>query len=279
MSGEAMPAVWQAEAAFFDTQAARHAARGDGRGPLDPLTVARYARPRLRRRFSPEERLRVLGGLRGKRVVDVGCGEGTQTVLMAKLGAAHVTGVDLSPGAIALARALAAASGVQERVSFVCAPVETAPLPERAFDVVWCNAILHHLTHQLDEVLSRMVRWARPEGIVTFTEPVALSPLMTRLRRLVPLQGSRATPDERPLGPSDLGVIRRYVDHLQLRYYSLFSRLDQFVLTDMNYERSTLPRRLFANVTAAADALVLSAPGLWRLSSVAVMWGRPRQNP
>ena len=41
--------------------------------PIDPLTLARYHGP-LRRRFSKEYRLRLLGDLRGKNVLDIGCG-------------------------------------------------------------------------------------------------------------------------------------------------------------------------------------------------------------
>jgi SAM-dependent methyltransferase len=42
-------------------------------------------------------------GYRGKRVLEVGCGAGTDLVRFAR-GGAHVTGVDISPSAIALAR-------------------------------------------------------------------------------------------------------------------------------------------------------------------------------
>jgi SAM-dependent methyltransferase len=48
-------------------------------------------------------RLVDFSGYRGKRVLEVGCGAGTDLVRFAR-GGAHVTGVDISPSAIALAR-------------------------------------------------------------------------------------------------------------------------------------------------------------------------------
>ena len=58
----------------------------------------------------PEER-RLLGDLRGRRVVHLQCNAGQDTLSLAQLGA-HVTGVDISDEAIAFARQLSADSGI-----------------------------------------------------------------------------------------------------------------------------------------------------------------------
>ena len=57
--------------------------------------------PALRRRFNKEFRFMLMGDLRGKAVLDVGCGDGLNAVMLARLGA-RVTGVDVSPRAVAL---------------------------------------------------------------------------------------------------------------------------------------------------------------------------------
>ena len=67
-----------------------------------PVTVVHYG-PDL----PTEEDLRLLGDLRGKRVLDLGCGGGHNAVAMARDGAT-VIGVDLSVEQLALARQLAA---------------------------------------------------------------------------------------------------------------------------------------------------------------------------
>ena len=52
-----------------------------------------------------------LGGVRGKAVLDYGCGHGMAAVVLARAGAA-VTGFDLSPGYVAEAAERARANGV-----------------------------------------------------------------------------------------------------------------------------------------------------------------------
>src|ERR1700735_4748987 len=115
---------WREEAQFFDEWADR--AAGEVRA-IDPLALKRYSSPHLRRRFNKEFRFRVLGSLRGKRVLDVGCGDGVNAVLLASLGA-EVTGIDVSPKAIDLATQRAKLSGVASSTRFLCSPLENADL-------------------------------------------------------------------------------------------------------------------------------------------------------
>lgn len=262
--------LWEREAAFFDAQAERH---GEQLRPIDPLALARYSSPSLRRRFAREFRLRSTGPLVGRSVLDVGCGEGGDTILLARLGAARVVGVDLSARAIELARRRAALDGVSDRVDFVNAPVETAALGDGAFDVVWCNSILHHVTDDLDRVMRNLVRWARPGGLLSFCEPVARSRSLRRLRLLLPIRAGDATPDERPLEERDLTIVRRHVPDLSLRHFGMLGRIDSFVLTRWNYERSSPLRRGVVSLTNAIDWMLLSLPLLDRLGSLSVMWG------
>ena len=66
------------------------------------------------------------------RALDVGCGAGVLSVWMAQRGM-NVTGIDLFPEAIAMARAVAEGKGVG--VELVCADLLSYS-PERPFDVV-----------------------------------------------------------------------------------------------------------------------------------------------
>jgi 2-polyprenyl-3-methyl-5-hydroxy-6-metoxy-1,4-benzoquinol methylase len=111
---------WKEESSFFDEWA-----KNGSVSEISPLTLARYGSRHLRRRFSKEFRLRLLGDLQGKRVLDIGCGEGGNSALFAKLGA-HVVGVDISPRAIELAKERARVNGVAGSVELICSPIETA---------------------------------------------------------------------------------------------------------------------------------------------------------
>ena len=260
---------WKEEAAFFDERASRAA---ESLQPVDPLAVKRYASP-LRKRLPPEYRFYILGNLAGQTVLEVGCGDGANAILLAKLGA-QVVGVDVSQASIELAEKRAALSGVRDSVRFVCSPLELVDLPPNHFDAIVGVAILHHVIASLDLVLRRLVASAKPGGTFMFAEPINFNSTLRRIRLSLPVH-TDATPDERPLEKSDIDVIRHAVPDLRIRPFALFGRLDRFVLSDSNYERSSAPRRLISNVLAATDWMLLSLPGVRDLGGTAVLYGHP----
>lgn len=80
--------------------------------------------------------------VRGKRLVQLQCHLGVETLSWARLGAARVVGLDFSAEAIARATALAAACGLADRARFVCADVHDAAAAladEAPFDVVYVS--------------------------------------------------------------------------------------------------------------------------------------------
>src|SRR3954467_2218778 len=56
--------------------------------------------------------------LRGKTVIDFGCGEGLETLNVIRAGATHVIGLDLREDLLAKARGHAAAAGLSDRCEF-----------------------------------------------------------------------------------------------------------------------------------------------------------------
>ena len=260
-------ARWAREAEFFDREAEAAMARIQ---PVPPETLKRYGQLR-RRRFNKEFRFRVLGALAGKSVLDVGCGDGINAMNLAMLGA-RVTGIDISPKAIELAKKRAEVNGVSHSTTFVCSPLERAEFPERSFDVIWGDAVLHHLIPDLDNVMRNLVRWAKPGATVIFGEPINLSPWLRQLRLMLPVK-TDATPDERPIERSELDIITRYLPDLQVRHYNLLARLNRFVLPDHNYERASMPQRAMVNALTSIDYAVLSMPLLDTLGGTAVLYG------
>ena len=116
-----------------------------------------------------------LGDLKGKRVLDLGCGHGMASVLFARQGAL-VTALDVSLGYLAEAKNRAFANGLQVNVLTACA--ELLPFADNSFDLIWGNAILHHLN--LDFAQREILRVLVPHGKSVFCEPVSFS-VLTRL--------------------------------------------------------------------------------------------------
>ena len=103
---------------------------------------------------------------RGRRVLDVACGEGYGSALLAR-DAAHVTGVDLSPQAIGHAQRAYADRGNLEFVAASCARM---PLPEASFDLVVSFETLEHIPEQA-EFLAEVARVLKPDGLFILSCP------------------------------------------------------------------------------------------------------------
>lgn len=89
-------------------------------------------------RIEPWEREEV-GDVAGKTLLHLQCHFGLDTLSWARLGAAHVTGVDFSEPAIAFANELAAGTGLADRSRFVTANIYDlpGPLAGETFDIVY----------------------------------------------------------------------------------------------------------------------------------------------
>lgn len=97
----------------------------------------------------------------GRQLLDVGSGPGVAAAAAQTRGAA-VTGVDVSPGMIALARE------AYPGVDFQVADVTMLPFPDAAFDTVICNFALGHFPEP-DVALAECVRVLAPGGILAFS--------------------------------------------------------------------------------------------------------------
>jgi SAM-dependent methyltransferase len=83
----------------------------------------------------------LLPDLRGKRVLDLGCGFGWIARWAMIQGAANVLGVDLSENMLSRARAETADPGVR----YLGADLESLELPEEAFDLAYSSLALHYV--------------------------------------------------------------------------------------------------------------------------------------
>ena len=99
-------------------------------------------------------------GTTGLDVLDVGCGQGIDLACYASAGA-RVTGIDLTPRHVQLAREHVAAMGLTAAV--VEGDAESLPFSDHGFDRVSSNGVLHH-TPNLPAALREIRRVLRPGG-------------------------------------------------------------------------------------------------------------------
>lgn len=160
------------------------------------------------------------GTLEGRAILDFGCGHGMASVVLARRGA-QVTALDLSLGYLQEVQRRARANEVSLRC--VCADGERLPFPERCFDGIWGNAILHHL--ELDRALSEIRRVLRPGGVAVFCEPWGGNPILEWARRRLPYTNKSRTPEECPLQPRQLAILRHHFPQVQVEGQQFLSML------------------------------------------------------
>ena len=122
--------------------------------PISEASLLRYASPPWPYSFPKEMMFALARDLGGKRVLDIGCGDGVTSVELVYCGAV-VHGVDISPCSIDVARRRAALQGLEASFDVVNV-VEADSLGEESYDVVWCGAVLHHLVEPLGAVLQKI---------------------------------------------------------------------------------------------------------------------------
>ena len=97
----------------------------------------------------------------GKRLLEVGCGMGTDLLQFAR-GGARVTGVDLTPRSIETSRKHLQLYG--QSGDFAITDAETLPFADESFDVVYSNGVLHH-TPDTAGAVREIHRVLRPGGL------------------------------------------------------------------------------------------------------------------
>jgi len=99
----------------------------------------------------------------GKRVLEIGCGIGTDTMNFARAGA-MVTAVDLSAASLAVARQRAELFGLDDRITFINGNAEdlgaTLP-PGEPYDLIYSFGVLHH-TPNPERAFEQLRRYGRP---------------------------------------------------------------------------------------------------------------------
>lgn len=99
---------------------------------------------------------------RGLRVLEIGCGLGTDGAQFAKAGAVY-TGIDLTDAAIELAQKRFEQFGLQGE--FQVADAENLQFPDESFDVVYSHGVLHH-TPDISAAVQEIHRVLKPGGRV-----------------------------------------------------------------------------------------------------------------
>jgi 2-polyprenyl-3-methyl-5-hydroxy-6-metoxy-1,4-benzoquinol methylase len=253
----------KAQLAFWDRM-------GFPQDPLTPQTIARYVTREGAREAWSDYPYTVLGDVRGKRILELGCGSGSNAILLALRGAT-VVGVDLHPGAVTAARRRAAAHGVDERTSFVCqAAEEYVATAQNQFDIVVTWGYFCHTLPSLEFVTLGLKRLTHPGSEFCFSEPISLWMWLRHLRLMLPWPPAGG-PGERPLETTDLAIFERYLGPPQVRYFNWATRIYPLIRrSNAAVEQGSASEQWMVGACEKFDRALFSTPLFAGLASLAV---------
>jgi len=103
---------------------------------------------------------------KGKKVLEIGCGIGTDTINFARAGA-KVTAVDLSEKSLEIARHRAKIFGFENKITFHKANAEelTKYLPLEKYDLIYSFGVIHHSPHP-EKIIQQLSQYCHKDTVV-----------------------------------------------------------------------------------------------------------------
>ncbi|MDX2228304.1 MAG: class I SAM-dependent methyltransferase [Leptolyngbyaceae cyanobacterium bins.349] len=163
---------------------------------------------------APENRfiLKQLGDVRGRFLLDLGCGAGENSVYFAMQGANCVAS-DYSPGMVEVALKLAEKYSVQVAGKVINAM--QIDYPDNTFDIVYASNLLHHIP-QPEVTIQEIHRVLKPGGKMCFWDPLKHNPVINVYRRMAT---AVRTDDETPL---DINIVNFVRSRFAQTHYDTF---------------------------------------------------------
>jgi 2-polyprenyl-3-methyl-5-hydroxy-6-metoxy-1,4-benzoquinol methylase len=107
------------------------------------------------------------------RIAELGCGTGWLSILLAKIGAERVFGLDFSDAQIQKAHKRAIEANVDRQVSFQTIDVSNLNSNTERFDAIVLHGFLHHLTTtEIRQVIATAFKMPSTNGRLIVWEPV-----------------------------------------------------------------------------------------------------------
>jgi SAM-dependent methyltransferase len=157
-----------------------------------------------------------LGELEGQKVLEVGCGDGGLSCLMAMCGA-QVYSTDLQHARLKRAAELVRHHRLEARVHLFASDVYVPPLAPGTFDLVVTRSVL--VLVDRSRVLPVLTRLMKPGAHALFVENLDGHPLVSAWRRVTGTQGG-------PFGyftAREIAELKRYFSEVDVRYHGLTS--------------------------------------------------------
>ena len=101
-------------------------------------------------------------------IVDIGCGTGASTILLAQLLNANITAVDFLPQFLDVLRTKAAQLGVSDRITTLACSMQSLPFADEQFDVIWSEGAIYNMG--FENGIQQWQRLLKAGGVLVVSE-------------------------------------------------------------------------------------------------------------
>ena len=171
-----------------------------------------------------EDLVETLGDIRGKRLLECGCGTGWVSVLFARAGA-EVWSFDITKEMVDLARRVAAVNDLGDRIHPEEMIFESMTYPDNFFDYAVGFGVLHHV--ELEGSRDEVYRVLKPGGVAIFNEPLGHNFLLEFARKYLPYPNKEGHATDIPLKMKDIALFAELFARYTVAPYYLFSMIEQ----------------------------------------------------
>ncbi|NJK63531.1 MAG: class I SAM-dependent methyltransferase [Synechococcaceae cyanobacterium SM2_3_1] len=107
-------------------------------------------------------------------ILDIGCGPGAQTLVLAELSDGHITAIDLHPPFLEHLQTAAEAAGFQDRITCLCQSMLELNFPKASIDLIWAEGSIYIIG--VSQGLTQWHPFLKPGGYLVFSDLVWFSP-------------------------------------------------------------------------------------------------------
>jgi ubiquinone/menaquinone biosynthesis C-methylase UbiE len=165
----------------------------------------------------------ILGNVKGKRICEIGCGEGGLANRMLQ-GGAYLSAIDIAEDVIKVAQKRNQ-TYTPSRAMFSMMDACNLSFKDKSFDIVVGRAVLHHI--DVIQAAKEASRVLKKGGRAIFVEPLAHNPIANLWRMLTPTE---RTKNEYPLSYQDIKNMSRYFKSVKYEEFNLLPLFSALVM-------------------------------------------------